>query len=234
MTPYRYAASSMHKHTDHTIDIQNVPQQTPMQGEDTICISNATVNGALAPIPADKEIPPLSIEREQIPLDDPDYIPLTAPSCSPPGRREKRKIHQQYRPPTPPLPSHSRKHRTPDAISVMETPSSSIFHGNCESPYQELRRKHSTVAPSFTTSLTQSPSLQTEKTYISFVPSDRCLCWPKVRLHQFSKTDSRSSRSGLSVGHDTGVDEVSWWGKIGGWGASIGSKVKRFAKMYMC
>ncbi|KAG6890564.1 hypothetical protein C0992_000572 [Termitomyces sp. T32_za158] len=221
------------------VDMQNVLQQTQMPGADSVCISNTAVNGTTAPISADEQVPSFLVkspEGEEIPLDDSNYTPLTA-TCSSPGRRVKRKLHREYRPPTPPLPSHSRKHPTRDTFASVETPSSSIFNGHCESLNPELRRKPSTVAPSFTTSYTQSPSFQTERTYLSFVPSNRCIFWPKkgnVRLQQIFKSEPRSSRSGLPVDHGTEADEeVSWWGKICEWGVSMGVRVKRLRNMRM-
>ncbi|KAG6902231.1 hypothetical protein C0995_002863 [Termitomyces sp. Mi166 len=148
---------------------ENAPS-IPIQQEDTISISNTAANATSPPaqVPAlDKKVPSLLVkspEGEQIPIDNSNYTPLTAPSDSPPslGRHMKPKLHQQYRPPTPPLPSHTRKPRTPDIppdiFPVAETSSSSIFTDNRDSAssYPELRRKPSTVAPSFTTYHTQN------------------------------------------------------------------------------
>ncbi|KAH0587639.1 hypothetical protein H2248_006407 [Termitomyces sp. 'cryptogamus'] len=226
------------------VDMQNILQQTLMQEQDIISISNIAVNGTppLGQVPVlDKKAPLLvkSPEGEQIIIEDSNYTPLTAPSCLPPSaeRRVKHKLHQQYRPPTPPLPSYTRN-RAPDILPVAETPSTSLFGGSSGSSSPEIRRRPSIVTPSFSTCYTQSPSFQTEKTCISFGPFERCMFWPKgnnVGLHQSSKFPARRSRSELTVvDHNTENDEVSWWRKISKWATFIGLKAKGFANMYMC
>ncbi|KAG6811318.1 hypothetical protein H0H92_008030 [Tricholoma furcatifolium] len=146
-----------------------------------------------------------SPDEEEILIEDANYTPLTAPPCTPPDleRHAKRKLHQ---------------------------PS---FTDNIAASSPELQRTPSMTALSFMALQSQNTSFHTEKTYVSFesqVGDGSTLCsMAEAGLHRQNVARSNiRSRLGLQTMDDD--ETVSWWVKIGVWGASFGQKAKRFTR----
>ncbi|KAF9464485.1 hypothetical protein BDZ94DRAFT_1307997 [Collybia nuda] len=165
-------------------------------------------------------------------------------------RPTKRRLHQQYRPPTPPLPTHHKIHRLPDNQSIVESYDKSSSDAAPGVPPSRLY-KHipSMRAASLSTIGTRTTSIQmyqAEKTYSSFGTSEPSTLW----------SSASTAYAGSDAGHRTlpvlpmhivgipgpsiaakgssGSNSSSWWHRIGTWGTSFRTKLKSFARVFIC
>lgn len=196
------------------------------------------------PVP-ERKVPSLLVgspDGEKIPVEESNYTPLLAPSNLPPcyERRPKRKLHQYYRPPTPPLRAHTPKRRL-----VGNAPT--FFH-SCESPclvlndtrdgvWPQPRRMPSATALSFSTTVTQSPSFKTETTDPSSEHSEASIVWSRnadMGLKGLPKPIGYTPAPRRILGISVNSPSFSWWGQIGTWGAALGMKLRRFTSLFIC
>ncbi|GLB33869.1 hypothetical protein LshimejAT787_0107530 [Lyophyllum shimeji] len=192
----------------------------------------------------ERQVPSVLVESdgETIHIEESQYIPLSAPGSLPPRpvRRPKRRFHQQYRPPTPPLPAHTRKRRIADNSSIYFhscEPPCLMFDDACEGICPESRRMPSVTTPSISTTVVQGPSFQTETTCLYSEQSEASTVWSRntdPELHGLPKPvgHTRAPRRILGVGINS--PKLLWWGPIGTWGASLKMKLRRFTSLFIC
>ncbi|KAF5388156.1 hypothetical protein D9615_000462 [Tricholomella constricta] len=224
------------------VDWRAVIEQVSMRRRNSIStISDTARTYGQDPLPG-RRLPSLKVESpdgEEVPIEISNYTPLHAPSILPPSpeRHSKRKLHQHYRPPTPPLPTHTRKQRI-DSSTVflnsceMACPS---FNDAREITHPEPRRMPSMTAPSFSTTRTQSPSFKTETTYLSMGPSEVSILWSRNAddEHQgLSKPVGHTREFGRDIREN--VPNFSWWGRIVRSSASLGTKLRRIPTTFIC
>ncbi|KAF8076457.1 hypothetical protein FPV67DRAFT_418281 [Lyophyllum atratum] len=233
-----------HSSPDWRTVLEQASKKRRVTGDSTSISDRSLEKLGQDPIP-ERKVPSLLVESpdgQKIPIEESNYTPLYAPSTLPPSpeRHAKRKLHQYYRPPTPPLAAHTRKRRTVDS-----TPN--FFH-SCELPCPmsddarqgvcpEPRRMPSMTAPSFSTTVTQSPSFKTEKTYLSFGPSELSTLWSgnmDMGLHDLPKPVGLSRTPARMGDAKTNSPRSPWRGRIGTWGASLGMSLRRFTTMFIC
>ncbi|TFK75843.1 hypothetical protein BDN72DRAFT_352509 [Pluteus cervinus] len=156
-------------------------------------------------------------------------IPSTLSKSS--GRRARWKAHQSYRPPTPPLPS-CRDLPEPDTLILDSF------------GMPEERCKPSSVLPY--AALQSNTSFGTERTMTSLTTSIPSATWSGTAsnssgglhmdgglmpIYHVAAPDKRGRRTRKLKRSPTKTAVVSLWDRVGTWGTSVKSKLKRFRRL---
>ncbi|RDB22689.1 hypothetical protein Hypma_010120 [Hypsizygus marmoreus] len=198
----------------------------------------------------DRKIPSIAVEYcdgRKMSVEDLRGAPSS--TCSSPTRRPKRRLHQQYRPPTPPLPAYAQKQRLvaseSESIHFYSTKQPcSTPSGTLEGPCPPPCRVPSMKASSFSTIGTKSPSFQTEKTYSSFGNSEPSTLWsttyadsrpglhvlPALPKHVGHVQESRPNTSYCALK----APLFSCWRRMEAWSTYLGMKLRSLSSLFFC
>ncbi|TFK43468.1 hypothetical protein BDQ12DRAFT_675029 [Crucibulum laeve] len=155
------------------------------------------------------------------------------------SRERKRRLHQHYRPPTPPLPAQNKRRRLPDI-----EPEESTFNktDTKEDTYHDI--SFTDTGPS---SLRSASSFRTEKTLVSFDRTEPSMLWsgatcgsdseagdhsiPVLPMHIVNYDMVRKINGSSGNPSPSPANKPSWWERAG---TTLKSKLWSFSRVFCC